>query len=99
MTCEPISLWWLRRLGKWQATESAAAKQCVSRGSIHVPAATFFYSLGEFPSRQSYLFSSSSNNDNGIKSTAEMGSGVEVSGDGGTDTIVGYGTTHGAAEE
>lgn len=43
--------------------------------------------------------SSSSNNDNGIKSTAEMGSGCEVSGDVGTGTIVRHGTTHGAAEE
>lgn len=45
------------------------------------------------------LIPSSSNNDNGIKSTAEMGSGCEVSGDVGTGTIVGHGTTHGAAEE
>lgn len=48
---------------------------------------------------QTVSSSSSSNNDNGIKSTAEMGSGCEVSGDVGTGTIVGHGTTHGAAEE
>lgn len=48
---------------------------------------------------QTVSSSSSSNNDNGIKSTAEMGSGCEVSGDVGSGTIVGHGTTHGAAEE